>query len=350
MAKARIGIIGTGWWATHAHLPSLTSYGDAQVIGVADLDGERARVTAGAFGVPRWFDNHLDLLALEPDGVLVVTPHHTHYRLVKDALLSGADVMVEKPMVLDPIEARELVALANSQQLHLHVGYPFPFTRHSRLLRNLIQAGEFGDILLTSTMFGTIVHDFYKGNTEVFAEIHQGAMWAPGKETYSKPAKGGGQLYTQITHVASHLFFLTGMQPTTVAAFQGSRDTEVDEWDAIAFQTASGSAGTFASTGSVAPSFSGVEGHTIFGAKGHVQIDIRAGLLDVTLYDGRTFIEPPLEDHERYPLHATSRQLVDTFLGRSPAVAPGELGALTVEFLDTAKRSAQSGQIERMPS
>ena len=24
MARARIGIIGGGWWATHAHLPSLT--------------------------------------------------------------------------------------------------------------------------------------------------------------------------------------------------------------------------------------------------------------------------------------------------------------------------------------
>lgn len=349
MARARIGIIGSGWWATHAHLPSLTTYADAEVIGVADLDGERARVTAAAFGVERAFDNHLDLLALEPDGVIVVTPHHTHYRLVKDALLAGADVMVEKPMVLDPVEARELVELAKSQSLHLHIGYPYPFTRHSQLLRTLIQSGELGDIVLTSTMFGTIVHDFYQGNTDIFGEIHQGALWAPGTETYSKVEKGGGQLYTQVTHAASHLFFLTGLKPASVAAFQGARDTEVDEWDAIAFQTASGAAGTIASTGSVGRSAPTVEGHTIFGAKGHAQIDIRVGLLELTLYDGRTIVEPPLEEYERYPLHATARQLVDTFLGRGPAVATGELGALTVEFLDAAKRSAQTGQIVRMP-
>jgi predicted dehydrogenase len=348
MAKARIGIIGTGWWATHAHLPSLTSYADAEVIGVADIDGERARISADAFGVENAFSNHMELLALEPDGVIVVTPHHTHYRLVKDSLLAGADVMVEKPMVLDPVEARELVELAASQKLNLHVGYPFPFTRHSRFLRSLIEAGEFGDIVLTATMFGTIVHDFYQGNTDIFGEIHQGALWAPGTETYSKVDKGGGQLYTQVTHAASHLFFLTGMKPATVAGFQGSRDTEVDEWDAIAFQTDSGAAGTVASTGSVGRGSPTVEGHTVFGTKGHAQIDIRTGLLDITLYDGRTLVEAPLEEHERYPLHATAQQLVDTFLGRSPAVASGELGALTVEFLDAARRSAQSGEMVRM--
>lgn len=348
MAKAKVGIIGTGWWATHAHLPSLTSYADAEVIGVADLDGERARISADAFGVERAFSDHMELLALKPDAVIVVTPHDTHFRLVKDALLAGADVMVEKPMVLDPGEARELVELAARQRHNLHVGYPFPFTRHSQLLRSLISAGELGDIVLTSTMFGTIVHDFYQGNTDIFGEIHHGALWAPGTDTYSKADKGGGQLYTQVTHAASHLFFLTGLRPATVAAFQGKRDTEVDEWDAIAFQTDVGSAGTVASTGSVGRGSPTVEGHTIFGTKGHAQIDIRTGLLDITLYDGRTIVEPPLEEHERYPLHATARQLVDTFLGRSPAVATGELGALTVEFLDAARRSAQSGEMVRM--
>jgi predicted dehydrogenase len=348
MAKARIGIIGTGWWATHAHLPSLATYGDAEVIGVADIDGDRATLVAEKFGIEHAFADHHALLALKPDGVIVVTPHHTHYQLVKDALLAGSDVMVEKPMVLDPAQAWELVDLAKVNQRNLHIGYPFPFTRHSQLLRNLIQAGEFGDILLTSTMFGTIVHDFYQGNTDIFGEIHEGALFAPGTETYSKVAKGGGQLYTQVTHAASHIFFLTGMRPESVAAFQGKRDTEVDEWDAISFQTAGGSAGTVASTGSVGRGSPTVEGHTIFGTRGHATIDIRIGLLDMVFYDGRTFVEPPLEPYERYPLHATARQLVDTALGRSPAVAPGELGALTVEFLDAARRSAQSGQIVRM--
>ena len=69
MAKARIGIIGTGWWATHAHLPSLTTYADADVIGVADIDGDRARLTAETFAVERAFSDHHELLALKRAGV-----------------------------------------------------------------------------------------------------------------------------------------------------------------------------------------------------------------------------------------------------------------------------------------
>lgn len=348
MAQARVGIIGTGWWATHAHLPSLTTYEDAEIIGVADIDGERARITADKFGVTHAFADHQDLLAMQPDAVIVVTPHHTHYQLVKDALNAGADVMVEKPMVLDPTHAWELVELAKSKNLHLHIGYPYPYTRHSQRLRDLIMAGELGDIVLTSSMFATIVHDFYQGNTNIFGEIHEGALWAPGTETYSKVAKGGGQLNTQVTHIASHLFYLTGMKPQNVAGFLGARDTEVDEWDAISFRTATGTAGTVASTGSVGRGAPTVEGHMIYGSKGHALMDLHNGTLDIVLYDGKILEEPPLEDSELYPLHATSRQLVDTFLGRSPAVATGELGALTVEFLDAARRSSDTGQIVSM--
>ncbi len=70
MAKARVGVIGSGWWATHAHLPSLTTYADAEVVGLADLDGERARITADAFGVPNAFSDHMELLELELELLL----------------------------------------------------------------------------------------------------------------------------------------------------------------------------------------------------------------------------------------------------------------------------------------
>ena len=34
--RARVGVIGTGWWSTFAHLPSLSTYDAAELIGVAD--------------------------------------------------------------------------------------------------------------------------------------------------------------------------------------------------------------------------------------------------------------------------------------------------------------------------
>src|SRR3954465_13786647 len=136
--RARVGVIGAGWWSTFAHLPSLSTYPDAELIGVADADQSKAQQAADRFGVPRAFADHRALLDLRPDGVVIATPHNTHYALAKDALEAGCDVMVEKPMVVDPAHGRELVALAKEHGRNLHVGYPYPYTRHNRLLHDLI--------------------------------------------------------------------------------------------------------------------------------------------------------------------------------------------------------------------
>jgi predicted dehydrogenase len=340
--RARVGVIGTGWWSTFAHLPSLSSYRDADLIGVADVDLAKAQQAAGRFDVPRAFGDHRALLDLKPDGVVVATPHHTHYQLVKDALDANCDVMVEKPMVVDPAHGRELVAIAKERSRNLHIGYPYPYTRHNRLLRETIAACELGEILFATSLFATSVLDFYRGHTEMTG--NRETMWGPGKDTYSDPARGGGQMLTQVTHSSSLLFHLTGMRPSSVHAFTDTYDVKVDVWDAVAFRTSSGAAGTVASTGTVPFTQKTIEEIRIFGSAGHVQIDTSRGTLTIHRNDGSIQEEPPLTDEERYPMYQTSRQLVDTILGRSPVLVGGELGLLTVEFLAAALESAKTGQ------
>jgi predicted dehydrogenase len=311
MDRARIGVIGTGWWATAAHLPGLVAHPGAEIVGVADLDLAKARQTADRFGVARAFGDHRELLALQPDGVVVVTPHDTHYPLVRDALLAGCDVLVEKPMVIEPAHARELVALARTHGRNLHVGYPYPYTRHNRLLHDLIRDGGLGRILFATSLFATQPVHLYRGETVVSEEPLAGAMWWPGKDTYSEPSRGGGQLLTQVTHSASLLFFLTGLRPAAVHAFTDTYDTRVDVWDAVNFRTADGSIGSVASTGTVPLTQNTLEEIRIFGSDGHAAVDTTRGTLTVFLNDGTVREEPPLSAAERYPLQTTSQHLVD---------------------------------------
>lgn len=350
MDRARIGVIGTGWWATAAHLPGLVAHPDAEIVGVADLDLAKARQTADRFGVPRAFGDHRELLALEPDGVVVVTPHDTHHSLVRDALLAGCDVLVEKPMVIEPAHARELVALAQTRGRNLHVGYPYPYTRHCRLLRDLVQTGELGRILFATSLFATQPHNLYLGNTAVGDAPAVGSMWFPGKDTYSDPNRGGGQLLTQVTHSASLLFYLSGLVPTTVHAFTDTYDTRVDVWDAVNFRTGDGAIGSVASTGTVALTQQTIEEIRIFGSNGHAAIDTTRDTLSVFFNDGTIREEPPLSAEERYPLQKTSQHLVDVILGRAAVLVSGDLGLLTVEFLAAARESAQTGQIVQIPT
>jgi predicted dehydrogenase len=289
------------------------------------------------------------LLALKPDGVVIATPHSTHFELARDALLAGSDLMIEKPMVIDSSHGRELVRIARERGCTIHMGYPYPFTRHCRMLRNSIAAGELGDMLFTTGLFATSVLEFYRGETDYAGAPEAGAMWGPGTDTYSDPARGGGQMLTQVTHAASLLFHLTGLRPSRVQAFTGNYDTKVDVWDAITFTTATGASGTIASTGTVPRTHEVIEEYRIFGSKGHAQLSTSRGTLSIHLNDGSTRESPPLTVDERYPLHATSRQLVDTILGRGPALVNGDLGLLTVQFLASALESARSGQVVTMP-
>jgi predicted dehydrogenase len=348
--RARVGVIGAGWWSTFAHLPSLSTYPEAELIGLADANPDKAAQAAERFGVPRSFTDHRELLALNPNVVLIATPHDTHYQLAKDALLAGADVMIEKPMVVDPTHGRELVAIARERGLALHVGYPYPYMRHSRLLRDLIESGELGDILFVSSLFATSVLSFYRGDTAYAGVPEAGAMWAPGTSTYSDPAHGGGQMLTQVTHSSSLLFFLTGVRPADVHAFADNHDTKVDVWDAVNFRTGSGACGSVASTGTVAVTQKVMEEYRIFGSKGHAALDTSKGTLEIFFNDGTVRKETPLAENEFYPMHLTSRQLVDTYLGKSPVHVSGDLGLLTVEFLAAALESARTGQVVHLPA
>ena len=342
--RARIGVIGTGWWATSYHLPTLARHPQAELIGVADLDIQRAETAARRHGVPHWFGDHRPLLELGLDGIVVATPHDSHFALTRDALEAGADVLVEKPMVIEPEDGRELVRLARRRRRRLHVGYPYPYTRHAQTLRDLVEDGVLGDVLTATGLFATSVLPLYRGNVDDPMIVSEGTLWPVGEHTYSSPELGGGQLLTQVTHCASLLLHLSGLRPRTVFAQASAYNTRVDVWDGIVFKTDSGAVGTIASTGTVKLHDRRVEEYRLFGSEGQARLDTGAGTLRVDLYDGETIEPSPLRPEEVYPQHAPATRLVDSFVGDEPVLVPGELGLLTVELLAAARTSSRIDQ------
>ena len=110
--RARIGIIGTGWWATFAHLPSLTSYPKAEVVALADPSAERLAQAGERFGIGAQFADYREMLdKVELDGVVVATPHATHHGIAQDVLSRGLPLMLEKPMVLLNSESKPTAVL-----------------------------------------------------------------------------------------------------------------------------------------------------------------------------------------------------------------------------------------------
>ena len=79
-------------------------------------------------------------------AVVVAAPAAQHYRLARAALLAGKDVFVEKPLALRLGEARELVDLARARRRILMVGHLLEYHPAIRKLKELVDAGELGDL------------------------------------------------------------------------------------------------------------------------------------------------------------------------------------------------------------
>jgi predicted dehydrogenase len=95
------------------------------------------------------FDSVLDDDAIE--AVLIATPVSTHFDLALAALDAGKHVFVEKPLAASSAEASILVARAEEAERVLMPGHTFLYSPAVRLIRELIHAGEVGDVYFVST-------------------------------------------------------------------------------------------------------------------------------------------------------------------------------------------------------
>jgi len=350
--RVRIGIIGTGWWSTQAHLPSLAQYPDADVVAIADLSAERLRRAGDAYGIERRYIDFRQMLDAEKlDGVIVATTHATHYEIAREVLSRKLGLMLEKPMVLHAREARELNNLAERQGVPLIIGYPWHFVPQHEQLRTLIASGYLGKIQLVANLFASMVLEYYRGRPEEYASIFNWPVTGPTPATYSEPSvAGGGQGSLQVTHSAALLLWLTDLRPVSVAAFMENFDLKVDLCDAITIRFENGAIGTLGSTGGIPAAHSGNQQleYRIYGTEGYALLDVMAGTCAIYRNDGRIEKLDPTPPSRSYPQEATSRHLVDLLLGRDVNRSPGEVGVRAVEVLDAAYRSSAEGRIIRV--
>jgi predicted dehydrogenase len=346
--SARIGVIGCGWWATRAHLPALLANPDAVIAGIADPDVENRTRAAERFGIgpDRVFADAGEMLDKAGlDGAIVAVPHSAHAPLAAAVLDRGLHLLLEKPMTIEPPDARALAKLADDRKVELIIGYPWHYNAQVLAVRDAIAQGRVGEIEYVSCQFASIVRELYRGNPEPYRDILGYSVNPPGLRTYADPEiAGGGQGQTQVTHSAALLFLLTGLRPTSVAALTEPFELAVDLADAIVVRFANGAIGSLGSTGSVLPGQEEMLEYRIFGERGHVVFDVNEGSAVIYGVGGEVDRLPGLPAEERYPDWAPADNLVDVVLGRAPNGSPASLGVLTVEFVDAMYRAAREGR------
>ncbi|MEE5168854.1 Gfo/Idh/MocA family oxidoreductase [Pseudomonas alliivorans] len=143
----------------------------ALIAGAFDIDPERGRAFGEQLGVDpeRCYSDYLRLIEQEarrPDGIealSVATPNGTHFSITKAALEAGLHVVCEKPLCFTLEEAETLKEIANANQRIVGVTYGYAGHQLIEQARQMIAAGELGEIRMVHMQFA---HGFHSAPVE----------------------------------------------------------------------------------------------------------------------------------------------------------------------------------------
>jgi predicted dehydrogenase len=152
--KRRVGIIGPGWYGK-SDLFRLVQVSPIEIVSMCDVDSqmlsnaaEMAASRQQSKKRPRTYSDYRKMLAEKDlDIVLVATPDHWHALTMIEAVNSGVDVFVQKPISTDVIEGKAMLAAARRNNRVVQVGLQRRSTPHIIEARDrIINEGKLGKI------------------------------------------------------------------------------------------------------------------------------------------------------------------------------------------------------------
>jgi UDP-N-acetylglucosamine 3-dehydrogenase len=151
----RVGIIGLGL-AGRVHLDGWRATPDVEVVAISDPSAT-ARQGATDAGL-KAYDDPFAMVAREGlDAVSVCTPPVAHGPLALACLERGLHVLCEKPLATSPAEGLGMLARAAEADRHLVLATKFRHVPDVVRARELIAAGDIGEVLTFDVVFSSVV-------------------------------------------------------------------------------------------------------------------------------------------------------------------------------------------------
>lgn len=146
MNPIRVAIVGCGR-ISDLHQLGYRGRDDARIVAVCDTNKSHAKQKAKAWGVEKIYTDYQQVLAdKDIDLVELLTPHHLHCPMTVQAAQAGKHISVQKPMALSALEADQMIAAANQAGVILRVYETFVFYAPAVRAKQMIDAGEIGEV------------------------------------------------------------------------------------------------------------------------------------------------------------------------------------------------------------
>jgi predicted dehydrogenase len=146
-AKIRVGVIGAGTWANHAHFPVLALLPEYELSVVQARRLEAAETAAARFGIKHVVGTPEEVAAHpEVDFVVALTTTPQHEEAIRLAAAAGKHIYSEWPLTVSSGGAAELQRLAEQAGVRHFIGLQRRLAPAMRYLRDLIAGGYVGKL------------------------------------------------------------------------------------------------------------------------------------------------------------------------------------------------------------
>jgi predicted dehydrogenase len=154
--QRRVGLIGCGWYGK-VDLFRLIQVEPVEVVSLCDVDKQMLAEAASMVATrqtskkkPRTYGDFRQMLAAKDlDFVLIAPPDHWHALIMIEAVKSGLDVWVQKPISADVLEGKAMIEAAHAHGRVVQVGLQRRSTPHLVEARDrYIREGKLGKIAL----------------------------------------------------------------------------------------------------------------------------------------------------------------------------------------------------------
>lgn len=347
MAKIRVGVIGAGSWTLASHLPNLAKRHDVEFVGVARKGEEALARIKNQFGFKVASEDYRDVLNEGVDVVVVGSPSGLHHEHAMAALESGAHVMCEKPVTIDPADAWDLVDTADHVGKQIVIAFGWNYAEMIVKAKKLMDERGIGNLEQMTVHMSSITRELLS-NTGAYPDASPESL--PDQSTWTDPKlSGGGYGQAQLSHALGLSMWLTGARVESgFALMSAPLNAPVEFHDAITYRFDGGAIGVLSGGSAHATAHKKIHALEVraIGDRGQILVDLERAAL--WLHTDGEEIRLDLGDDAGYydcigPIDSVlSAARGEAFTNQSP----GELGARTVEALDVAYRSVASGKLE----
>ena len=273
-----VGVIGCGAAAVPV-CEALAAAVETRLAMTYDANGALAQDLAERFGAAQ--AHTLDEVLSSPAvaAVYIAVPHHLLAGLSAQALRAGKHVLVEKPMATRLADADDLIQLAEARGRVLDVFYEMRHVQPYAQARQIVQAGELGQII------GVRVQTLIDKPLRYWQAGYAGRPTTPWRG--QKAQAGGGVTLMNSSHALDAVRYVTGLEVVRVSAEVGTlaaEGVEVEDTAAATLRFSNGAVGSLMAGAHIAGA-RGEERFEIYGTHGQLRLpDPYAGSRGLEVY------------------------------------------------------------------